>query len=557
VIRRLVAGCAALVLLVAGCSGGDDDDTSAGGGGTTASAAGTASGATGASTTGASGGTAVAGGTTTAPSTTALPTPVPGGRITVALSAEPNTLDPTAANNTAAATIWSAVAETLMKRDPVTDAVEPGLAESLTEAPDRLSWTLKLHPGITFHDGTALDAAAVKSNIDRHRQSLVTASFVAPITSIDVVDPLTVVFHLDAPWVALPSVLATNPGLMISPKSVQDFGADLGRHLVGTGPYVLTKWDPDVQINLDPNPNYWDPAHKAPLDAIVVRAIGDGDSRRSSFEAGDVDCFSVANKDLADYEKGRSGTRYVESEGVPILTIMNNAKAPFDDVRVRQALAYATDSQTIIDALSNGTATAANGPFPPSSPYYTPDTGYPTFDLDKAKELVAAYKAEKGAAPKFTYQTVDASDAGELATALEQMWGDAGMDVTVDTSLDQTRLILSVATGGYDISLWQFQDFSDPDLLLYNYFHTGGSLNFEKYSNPQVDAALDEGRTNPDPAARKAAYQQVSRQLGQDVPVMFGAYTRTGVACVDTVAGAVPGALHGVQMPLNLLYRTA
>jgi ABC-type transport system substrate-binding protein len=344
---------------------------------------------------------------------------------------------------------------------------------------------------------------------------------------------------------------------MISPKSIQDFGADLGRHLVGTGPYVLTKWDPDVQINLDPNPRYWDTAHEPLLAAIVVRAIGDGDSRRSSFEAGDVDCINVANKDLADFRKGRSGTRYVESQGAPILTIMNNAKAPLDDVRVRQALAYATDADTIVEALTNGTATMSNGPFPPDSPYYTADTGYPTYDAAKAKSLVEAYKADTGAAPKFTYQTVGSSDAEELATALEQMWGDVGMDVTVDSSLDQTRLILSVATGAYDMSIWQFQDFSDPDLLLYNYFHTGGSLNFEKYSNPDVDAALDEGRTNADPAARKAAYAKVAQLLGRDVPVMFGAYTLTGVACTDTVAGAVPGALHGVQMPLHLLYRTA
>jgi peptide/nickel transport system substrate-binding protein len=449
------------------------------------------------------------------------------------------------------------VAETLMQRDPVSGDVVPGVARSLTEASDRLSWTLQLRPGVMFQDGTPLDAAAVKFNVERHRQSLVTASFVQPITSIDVVDPATVVFRLAAPWVALPSVLATNPGIMISPKSVQDFGSDLGNHLVGTGPYVLTKWDHDVQINLDPNPTYWDTAHEPLLAAIVVRAIGDGDSRRSSLEAGDVDCMNVANKDLADYRKGRPGFRYVESQGAPVMTIMNNAKAPFDDVRVRQAVVSATDSATIIDALSNGTATAANGPFPPDSPYAVADTGYPTYDPDHAEQLVSDYKAATGSAPKFTYQTVGASDAEELATALEQMWADVGMDVTVDTSLDLTRLILSVATGGYQMSLWQFQDFADPDLLLYNYFHTGGSLNFEKYSNPEVDAALDTGRTNPDPAARRAAYATVSRALGRDVPVLFGAYTLTGVACRDTVAGVVPGALHGVQMPLQLLYRTA
>jgi ABC-type transport system substrate-binding protein len=217
----------------------------------------------------------------------------------------------------------------------------------------------------------------------------------------------------------------------------------------------------------------------------------------------------------------------------------------------------ATDSATIIQALSNGTATAANGPFPPDSPYAVADTGYPTYDPDHAKQLVAEYKAATGSAPKFTYQTVGASDAEELATALEQMWDDVGMDVSVDTSLDLTRLILNVASGSYDISLWQFQDFADPDLLLYNYFHTGGSLNFEKYSNAEVDAALDVGRTNPDPAARTAAYATVSKALGRDVPVLFGAYTLTGVACRDTVAGVVPGALHGIQGPLQLLYRTA
>ena len=304
--RRVLAACAAFALLVAACSGGDDDDTGAS---ATGAPTATSGGAATASTTGADAGSSAPGKTTTTPSTTALPSPVPGGRLTVALSSEPNTLDPTATTNTAAATILGAVTETLMVRDPVTDEVEPGVAQSLTESADRLSWTLTLRPGVKFQDGTPLDADAVKFNLERHKTSFITASFVQPITAIDVVDPMTVVFRLTAPWVALPSVLATNPGIMLSPTAVQAAGSDLSDHLVGTGPYVLTKWDHDVQINLDPNPTYWDTAHQPLLGAIVVRAIGDGDSRRSSFEAGDVDCMSVATKDLADYRKGRAGTR--------------------------------------------------------------------------------------------------------------------------------------------------------------------------------------------------------------------------------------------------------
>jgi peptide/nickel transport system substrate-binding protein len=551
---RSLAAALALGLAVAACSG-DDDDRSGGPaeeGTTTAAGGSTAPDGTGGSDTSHDGT-----GDGTVPGTTAaLPPPVAGGRLTVGLTAEPNSLDPTAASNTAAQTIFAAVADTLMTRDPETDEVVPQLAESLTESADRLSWTLVLRDGVTFHDGTPLDGEAVRRNLERHRESLVTATFVEPITAIDVVDATTVVLRLEEPWVALPSVLASNPGIMLSPASIDELGSELGRHLVATGPYRLADWQPDVQMELVPNDDYWDADHPPLLDGIVARAIGDSDSRRSAYEAGDVDCFSVATSHIADFREGEDETRYVEALGLPILTIMNNSQPPFDDLRVRRAVALAIDADTIVEALSEGTAVAANGPFPPGSPYYVEDTGYPTFDPDQAAALIAEYEEETGGDAAFTYQTVSSSDAVELANALEQMWEDVGIDVEVDTSLDQTRLILSVVTGGYDMSLWQFQDFADPDLLLYNQFHSEGSLNFERYASADVDAALDEGRTSAEPAVRRAAYAEVVRALGRDVPVTFGAYIVNGVACRDTVAGAVPGAMRAVQMPLRLLYRT-
>lgn len=110
--------------------------------------------------------------------------------------------------------------------------------------------------------------------------------------------------------------------------------------------------------------------------------------------------------------------------------------------------------------------------------------------------------------------------------------------------------------GNYDMSIWQLQDFADPDVLLYNYFHSSGTLNFEKYSNPEVDGALDDGRTNPDPDVRLDAYTEAVRGIATDVPVTFGTFLITGLACTTEVAGIEPGAIHGLQFPARSMFRT-
>ncbi len=490
--------------------------------------------------------------------TTAPPEVADGGSITLGLSSEPNTLDPTGAVNSAALTVFNAVADTLMRREPVTDEPLPHLAESLTESADRLSWTIVLREGIVFHDGTPLDAEAVRFNIERHRTSLVTATLVAPIIEIEVVDTTTAILRLDAPWVALPAVLAAPPGIMISPASVAELGDDLPNNLVGTGPYRLGEWDREVSITLVPNLEFWDLDHPPLLDEIVMRPISDDAGRRAAFEAEEVDCFNVGQPDITTLrELGEEGhIRFVEVVGIPIMNLFNNARAPFDDPRMRRALVEATDSQTLVDALAGGTGVIANGPFPPSSPWHVPDTGYPTFDPENARRLVDEYTEETGSSPSFTYQTPSSDSLLELATALEQMWEDVGFDVTLDTALDQTTLILNVITGNYDMSIWQLQDFADPDVLLYNYFHSTGSLNFEKYASATVDAALEEGRVNPDLERRQEVYAEAIRGIATDVPVTFGTFLITGLACVNGVAGIDPGTIHGLQFPARDMFRT-
>lgn len=506
--------------------------------------------------------TAAPGGDTTTPATesptTAPPEVADGGSITLGLSSEPNTLDPTGAVNSAAMTVFNAVADTLIRRDPATDELLPHLAESLTESADRLSWTLVLRDGIVFHDGTPLDAEAVRFNIERHRTSLVTATLVAPIIEIEVVDATTAILRLDAPWVALPAVLAAPPGVMISPASAAELGDDLPNNLVATGPYLLAEWDREVSLTLVPNPEFWDLDHPPLLDEIVMRAISDDAGRRAAFEAEEVDCFNVGQADITALRRlGEEGeVRFVEVVGIPLMNLFNNARAPFDDPRMRRALVEATDSETLVEALAGGTGVIANGPFPPGSPWHVAETGYPTFDPENARRLVDEYTEETGSSPTFTYQTPSSDSLLELAIALEQMWEDVGFDVTLDTALDQTTLIVNVITGNYDMSIWQLQDFADPDVLLYNYFHSTGSLNFEKYSSPTVDAALDEGRVNPDSDERRELYAEAIRTIATDVPVTFGTFLITGLACIDGVAGIDPGTIHGLQFPARDMFRT-
>ncbi|MGD9704786.1 MAG: ABC transporter substrate-binding protein [Acidimicrobiia bacterium] len=459
-----------------------------------------------------------------------------GGTITVGLDSEPPTLDP-AGNSLSLAngSVYAAIYETLFSFTPEDATPQPVLADSITESEDRLSWTLTLKSGITFHDGTPFDAAAVAFNLERQKASPYNGSGLIPLTAIDVVDPLTATLTLSEPWTALPSVLAGINGVMVSPAAAADT-ATFQRNPVGTGPYRFVEWVPTDKVVTERYEGYWgDPA---PLDQLVFKFVAVEAARVAAFEGGELDAYTTIIDDTADAARD-DGAQVVSPPPTGYgYAYINVTKPPFDDVRVRTALQLAVDRDAIANAYQGqGYADFANSPFVKDSEWWVAPETPLRYDPDEAKRLVADYGQPVSVEYKLLAGSQEIEDA---IRATVDYWIDAGIDAELQLVPDLGTYITDVLTGNYDVLGFVGGSIGDPDSVVYNIFHSGGALNYGKYSNPEMDAALEDGRRSKDDAERKADYATVQQILREDVPVLLTSHGKIYIVASERVGGLEP-----------------
>jgi peptide/nickel transport system substrate-binding protein len=317
--------------------------------------------------------------------------------IVVGLVLEPPILDPTAG---AAAAIDEVVYANLFEgltRFGPDGSIEPALAESWEIAPDGLSWVFHLHEGVKFHDGTPLTAEDVVFSFDRATaEGTLNAQkqLFDGINEVTAIDDTTVEIGLDAPKGSLLSDLAWGDAVIVSPATAEDNATKP----VGTGPFRFSNWVQGDRIELARNEDYW--GTPAKLDKVTFRFISDPTAAFAAMMAGDVDVFPnfPAPENLAQFSADpRFQVLIGSTEGETIMAI-NNARKPFDDVRVREALAHAIDRKAIIDGAMFGYGTPIGSHFAPHNPAYEDLTALSGHDPDKAKALLAE-AGVKGLAP--------------------------------------------------------------------------------------------------------------------------------------------------------------
>jgi peptide/nickel transport system substrate-binding protein len=473
--------------------------------------------------------------TQAAPASSDAPASQQGGTVTVGLDSEPPTLDP-AANSLSLAngSVYGALYEGLMINAPG-KPLEFGLAESLTESDDRLSWTLVLKPGVTFHDGTPMNAEAVKFNLERQKASLFNGSGLIQLSSVEVVDELTATLTLATPWTALPSVLAGVNGLMVSPTAAADAEA-FKRKPVGTGPYELVEWSSSDKAVLKRFDGYWgDPA---PLDELVFKFIAIEAARVAAFEAGELDAFTTIV--VATEEDAAAGGAQVTSPPPTGygMTYYNLTRPPFDDVRVRQALALASDRDAISAAYQGQTfAEASQSPLFTDSEWWAEPAVRDSFDPEAAKALLDDY----GQPVKFTFKLLSGSQEIEDAVrATIEYWKEIGIEAELQMVPDLATYVTDVVTGNYDAVGWLAGSSGDPDTVLYNLLHSGGASNYGKYSNPEMDALLDQGRVSNDDAERKQIYADVQALFREDLPISISSHGQIYIVSSPELTGLDP-----------------
>jgi peptide/nickel transport system substrate-binding protein len=435
----------------------------------------------------------------------------------------------------------------------------PYLAEAVEPNEDFTEWTITVRDGITFHDGTPLTADVVKNNLDAYRgaegdhaRSPLLFLFVfSDIDAVEVTGDREVTVTTKVPWVSFPAFLWSSGRLGITGQAQLDDTEDCGRHLVGTGPFMLESPDDWVEgraMRLTRNPGYWQVAPDGEpypyLDELVFEPITEPEQRANALEVGDVQLahFNAAADVVALRDMVEAGTvaSYETTTNAEVTFLqMNLSRPPFDDVRVRRAIALAIDREDYGETVNQGALEPANGVFAPGSPYHLDDTGYPAEpDLDEARRLLAEHEAEHGPIRPLGYLAPANVAAQQQATYIQQELAEVGLEVEVEAG-EQESTIDRLLAGEYDMQLFRGYPGGDPDLLSI-WFTSGSPVNFARIADPEVDRILAEGRSEPDPEARVALYQALNRRMGEEALYGFLSFTTWVVGSSPSVHGYDP-----------------
>ena len=518
---------------------------------------------------------------TEAPTTTTAEKPTLGGKIVVAGEAEAGTpWTPYATNCDSYCDMRiQNVYDKLAALD--TDLkVHPFLAESITPNADFTQWTIKMRSGITFTDGAPLNADAVIYNLQASFGSPLIAAAVKdlarvptgkeaadqlPPVKIEKVDDMTLTIYTGLngdptkplPWPGFDyyrtgqGAFIASPAYLTAALATEDH-TGAGILPVGTGPFIMESFTSGDRMVLKKNPNYWmkdeDGVAYPYLDEIEFRVIPDSTTREQALESGDVDLISTSNANTVASLRSKADKfpMIEQTKGVETFYILLHLTKPVLQSRdLRCAMLQAIDKQALIDLTGGGILTPANGPFSPGQEGHLEDNGSLPYDPAAAKAGVEAYKAANGgAAPKIIYSTVPDADSLTTAQYLQQVWGEAGIEVEIK-QIEQSTLIINALFGSPDFDAFGWRNhgglFVDNQ---YFWWHKSAALpdgqlalNFGRLTDPVIDGLLEQQRSELDPAKRQAIAEDINRQFAKECWILPTSWTIWGIAQNGTIGG--------------------
>jgi peptide/nickel transport system substrate-binding protein len=438
--------------------------------------------------------------------------------ITVSLNADPPSLDPAFSSALVDRQVHNSLYDKLLDLDS-NGKIVPMLATEWKVSDDGLSYTFTLREGIKFHDGTGLDANAVKFNLERYRtdEKSTRRGELNAVATIEAVDAKTLKVTLKQPFAPFLSVLTDRSGMIVSPKSVQDQGGDIRNQPVGSGPFKYESRIKGDTITLVRNEDYWQPG--LPKAAkVVYKILTDPNTQLLNLRSGQIDVTDgLPAQEVPGLQNNKSFV-VVNSSGFGYQGIwLNTTAAPLDKKEVRQAIDLLMDRDQIVKVLFNGTATAGNSPFSPTNLAFGDSDKYSPPNLDQAKQLLAQAGMPN---PSFTMKVGTSAIQERFAELVQGFLKPAGFDMKIE-KVEFGTLLEQMDNGNFQAAALGWSGRPDPDQNIYDFFVTDGAQNDVNFSNPQVDELLKAARQESDPAKRKANYDQVMQTLHDEVPYVF------------------------------------
>lgn len=459
--------------------------------------------------------------------------PVSGGTLRVLEVASPRGLDPARSSIADTPITFSALFGELLVPDPEKDEYVCGFCESFATEDGGSTWDLVMREGLTFTDGTAFDAEAVKFNWERLKDPALGGSSARTAGSVDrieVIDARTAKIHLVEPNPSFPEILTVRAGAMnyiASPSALAEGADAFNQNPVGAGPFVLESWVPNGALKLTRNPDYYD-APRPYLDALEIQATPDVTQRFNGLLAGNAD-FMVVQEEWFRTEAEAAG--FVMSnddlDGANGL-ILQTTHAPFDDIRAREAVLSALDFEALSDGVTLGYPSTPRTLFNEDSPLYV-DVPLTTFDPEKAQKLFDEL-ADEGKPVEFSFLMIAGSVPAQALydSMLGQLAEFDNVTVT-QNAVEPAELGGRMLGGDFDMTITSLS-FRSPDSVLYPNLHTSGTSNLSGISDPELDEALDAARAATDTEGKKEQYEKLQKRLAE--LAIFGGTHRYGPGSV-------------------------
>ena len=445
--------------------------------------------------------------------------------LRIGLAEDPDVLDPTLARTFVGRIVFSALCDKLFDIDEKLNIV-PQLATGYQWSADSKALTIKLRDGVTFHDGEKLDAAAVKYSLERHKTMAGSnrRGELAPLASVDVVDPMTVRLNLSAPFSPLLAQLADRAGMIVSPKAAQAEGDKFGAKPVCAGPFKFVERVAQDRIVLERYANYWNKG-AVHFDRIVYLPIPDSTVRLANLRSGQLDF--VERLAASDVPQVKSDARFriakiteIGYQGITINVGKSDLaqKNPLGrDPRVREAFELALDRDGIVQVAMDGEADIGNQWVAPTNAFYAKNAPSPKRDVARAKALLK----EAGVTnPSFTLMTPTTADTQRIAQVVQAMAREAGFDVKIQSTEFATSLDMA-DKGQFDAYVLAWSGRADPDGNIFSFDACKQPLNYAGYCKPEVDDILKRSRTTLDVNERKKDYADLAAIVLKDRPIVY------------------------------------